>query len=362
MIFALLLAVVHSNPFIASGQPRDQVLMPPGWQTPYAPNPFTKMICPADPCTPPNIDPNSSSQIASVMTLSGGFSLGQLNVREPGTTGTGTAHQPVYFASKRDPLWLITCSGPVGECDGLPVSIHIPNGAVASNASDHRFQVIEVDNGNIEYACEQFNDNGTGTGTTAPLYNGGTVSTGGCGQATSLTMYSDGVTGCTTCKGTSAGVPIQPALLDGVELTKGHITHTLSLALHAPSSAFFWPATASDGPNPSGPGEGEYIWLNKSDAQIRALGYPAWETTLLVNMHEYGWIIIATGGTPGPWGIYAVDDQSQMIWGNAGNWAYFFTWLATACPSCSPNFGGDNASHMILNTAGLLQSDLEVVE
>jgi hypothetical protein len=359
-LLALFLLGTGANPFPGTGQPLGPSLPPTGWQTPYAPNPFTVPICAADPCTPANVDPNSTSMINFVMTNAGGFTLGELNVRQPGANAVGTDHQPVYYASPVDPLYNVTCDGTPGECGPLPVSIRIPNGAAASNANDHRFQVIEA-NG-TEYAFEQFNDNGTGTGTIAPVYGGGTVSVLGGGYATALNMYA-GRGSCSTCNGESAWIPLQPTLLDGLELVNGAINHTFSLAVYCPSHLFVWPAAHSDGPTPAcdaGPEEGEYIWLNLTDAQINALGFCSWETTMLLAMHHYGMIVAATGGAPGPWGYYAYDDRSQQLWGGVGNWTLFWNWLSSSCPSAVPGFAG-GTSHMLLNTTGILQTNLEVV-
>lgn len=363
MLRALDALVLAATIFAGTGQPLGPNLQPLSWSVPYNFNPFTAPLCVADPCTPSQpIDPNSTAQLAFIMqTMVGAFALGEIQQRDPSTDGTVgiSGSYPVYWASTADPVYTISCDGGTFDCQNSPATLNIPNGARAAGTADHHLVVIEP--GNVEYAFDQFNDNGTGTGTTKPVFFGGSVSVKSGGVATSLTMYTAGGA-CTTCNASMAAfLPAQPGLLDPAEIVAGNIPHTIDVALFCPSSTFFWPANKSDGPCSQGPGEGEYIWLTLTDAQIRALGFCSWETTLLLEMHHYGLLIGDTGGGPEPWDFKSYDDWSEMTYGGVGGWSKFWTWLSSSCPSAVPAFSG-GSSHMQLLTTGILQSNLEILE
>lgn len=359
MLAALLLAAA----FTGTGVPLGANLQPLSWSNPYAPNPFREQICASDPCTPGlPVDPNSASQIASIMANVGAFAIGEIQQRQPGTPGTAgiSGSYTVYYASSVDPTFTFSCDGGASPCQHVPATLQIPQGARGAGTADHHAVIIEP-NG-TEYAFEQFNDGGTGTGTTNAIYCPPcTVSVKGGGFATSLGMYA-GMGFCTTCDGSMAAyVPAQPMLLDPLEIVNGWIPHAIAVAAFCPSSSFFWPAHRSDGPCPSGPGEGEYIWLNIPDSQIYALGFCSWETTLLLEMHHYGLFVGDSGPGPESWDFKTYDDWSQMLWGGVGNWTVFWNWLATSCPSAVPAFSG-GASHMQLLTTGLNASMFTVLE
>lgn len=348
--------------FAGTGIPLGPNLAPTSFTVPYSPNPFTTPLCSFDPCTPTQpVDPNSASMIASLMTNVGSFAIGEIQQRQPGTPGTTnlSGSYPVFYASNNDPVFTISCDGTTFDCKNSPATLHMPNGTRAGATADHHVVIVEP--GMVEYAFDQFNDKGTGTGTTNPVFNGGTVSVKSGGYASGLTAYANG-NDCTTCNASMAArIPAQPTLLDPAEIVNGNIPHTISVAVWCPSSTFYWPASSSDGPCPSGPAEGEYIWLTLSDAQINALGFCSWETTLLHEMHHYGLFVGDTGGGPEPWDFKSYDDWSQMLWGGAGNWSAFWGWLSTSCPSATPNFSG-GASHMQLLTTGMSQTNFEVLQ
>lgn len=357
----LAIAALIAQIFVGSGQPLAASLQPTSWTVPYNFNPFTQPICVADPCVPAQIvDPNSSSMLAFLVTNVGGFALGQIQQRQPGSPGTSgiSGSYPVYFASSKDPVFTISCDGNADNCQNVPATLNIPIGARASGIPDHKCVFIEPNN--VEYAFEQCNDNGTGTGTTNPLQCCSlSVKAGGFG--TSLGMYNGGGF-CTTCQGSVAAfVPAQPGLLDPLEIVHGWIPHAIEVAVFCPSSTFFWPAHRSDGPCSQGPGEGEYIWLSMTDAQIYALGFCSWETTLLLEMHHYGLFVADTGAGPEPWDFKSYDDWSQMLYGGVGNWTLFWNWMAGSCPSATPGFAG-GSSHMQLLTTGITVNNLEILE
>jgi hypothetical protein len=334
---------------------------PPGWQFPYNPNPFVVPICASDPCSP-QLDPNSASEVSELMD--GSFSMSEIQEAEPGTNGQGTADtDTVYYATQSDPTYTVTCSQ-FGGCSFLSgISIHIPNGAHASIDVDHHATVIERWAG-TEYDFWEFNDNGTGKGTTTPVSGGGKLSTGLAGMCTTTSLQNDG-----RCQGAAieAAVPLQPGMLDPREIVAGKITHTVYVGVRCPSPKYVWPAVAgSNGLCPSGPEYGERIWLDLSNAAIDALSDPAWAKTLLHQMHDYGLMLTTetcfscSGLVGGPWVFVALDNATFTIVGQQPAWNAFFTEVENEGGS---KLGwGDNASHLLIPTTGIKQSNIHIVE
>ncbi len=292
-IIAILLAscsgtTTPSTPVASEpSQPRtmtNAVQAPPsaGWQFPYQPNPFVVPICSSDPCHP-QLDSNSVSQVSELMN--GSFSMGELQEAQPGTNGQGQDDtDPIYYATQSDPTYNIRCSKYNG-CSFLSgVAIHIPNGAHASIDTDHHASVIELWTG-TEYDFWEFNDHGTGKGTTDAVYGGGALSVGFGELCRTNSLQNHG-----RCLGgaNEAALPYQPGLLDPREIVAGKIAHTIYVGTRCPSPRYVWPAGQSGGRCPSGPAEGERIWLDLTDAQIDALPDHAWAKTLLHEMHDYG--------------------------------------------------------------------------
>jgi hypothetical protein len=327
---------------------------PEGWQFPYQPNPFVTPICASDPCTP-QLDPNSASEVLQI--FNGSFSMGRIQEAEPGTNGQGQDDtDPIYYASQSDPVYNVTCSL-YGGCSFLSgVSLHIPNGAHASIDSDHHATVIERWAG-TEYDFWQFNDNGTGKGTTNPVNGGGALSVGFSGLCTTTSFQNHG-----HCVGSAseAGTPLQPGMVDPREIVAGKIAHTVYVGTLCPSKQYFWPAAQSGGRCPSGPGEGERIWLDLSDAAINALPDHAWAKTLLHQMHDYGFMVTDSAGAS-PWVLEGVDNATFTIVGEPPGWNAFFTEVENQGDGGKIGWG-DNASHLPIPTTGITQSNIHVIE
>ncbi len=327
---------------------------PAGWQFPYKPDPFIVPICASDPCSP-LLDPNSASEVSQMMN--GTFSMGEIQEAEPGTNGQGQDDtDPIYYATQSDPTYTVTCSQ-YGGCSFFSgVSIHIPNGAHASIDSDHHATVIERWAG-TEYDFWEFNDHGTGKGTTAPVYGGGALSVGFGDLCTTTSLQNHG-----RCSGSAneAATPLQPGMLDPREIVAGKIKHTFYSGTHCPSPLFFWPAAQSGGRCYSGPAEGEYIWLDLTDAQIDALPDHKWAKTLLHEMHDYGMMIDDSAGSS-PWVPEGVDNATFTIVGQQPAWNAFFTEVENEGDGNELNWG-DNASHLPIPTTGITQSNIHIVE
>ncbi|MBV8531207.1 MAG: hypothetical protein JO104_07805 [Candidatus Eremiobacteraeota bacterium] len=327
---------------------------PTGWQFPYKPNPFVVPICSSDPCSP-QLDPNSAAEVSQMMN--GSFSMGEIQEAEPGTNGQGQDDtDPLYYATQSDPTYAVTCSQ-FGGCSFFSgVSVHIPNGAYASIDSDHHATVVERWAGR-EYDFWEFNDYGTGKGTTNPVSGGGALSVGFGELCTTTSLQNYG-----RCLGSAneAALPMQPGMLDPREIVAGKIKHTFYAGVYCPSPLYVWPAAQSGGRCATGPAEGERIWLDLTDAAIDALPDNAWAKTLLHQMHDYGFTIDDSAGSR-PWVPEGVDNATFTIVGQQPGWDTFFTEVENEGDGDELNWG-DNASHLPIPTTGITQSNIHIVE
>lgn len=364
LCFVLLAACSASGsgsppPFQSSSLPlaiEHAVQSPPpeGWQFPYKPNPFVVPICTNDPCSP-QLDPNSAPEVSEVMN--GSFSMGEIQEAEPRTKGEGQDDtDPIYYATQSDPTYNVSCSQ-FGGCHFLSgVSIHIPNGAHASIDSDHHASVIELWAG-TEYDFWEFNDHGTGKGTTTPIHGGGALSVGFAELCTKKSLQNHG-----RCEGSAneAALPYQPGLLDPREIVAGKIAHTIYVGTGCPSPQYVWPAAKSGGRCPSGPAEGELIWLDLTDAAIDALPDHKWAKTLLHQMHDYGFMVDDSAGST-PWVLQGLDNATFTIVGQKPGWNAFFTEVEREGDGNKIGWSHD-ASHLDIPTTGIKQSNIHIVE
>ncbi len=336
----------------ATSQYADSNLPPAGWQFPYHPNPFVVPVCSADPCSPA-VDPSSDSKVSVIMAH--GFSLGLIQEAQPGTDGAGQANTfPIYYASNSDPSYQVTCSQYGGCANILPASIHIPDGARASVDGDHHMTVIDL-LVPAEYDFWEFNDGGSGHGTTTPVSSGGAVSTGYGGMCLK-TSFARAINSCLG-GATAADVPPQPGVLDPREILAQQIDHVIFVASPCEPSGFVFPANKTDNNCPGGPTDGQRVWLDLTDAQIEALPQHRWAKTILHQMHHYGFMVTDRSGG-GPWDIYGADDSEFTLWGQPSQWGAFFD--EAAAEGDAPSFA-DNSSHLPIPTTGILQSDMHVL-
>lgn len=353
----------HPHAFVGQGCIIGGSCLPPiHWNIPLVPNPFIVPICASDPCSP-KFDRNSTRMISEMMTYGGvGFSLGEVQEAEPGTQARGSANTyPTYYARSSDPTYTITCSRYGGCASYMPRNVHIPNGARASYDSDHHAIVVDLTQG-YEIDLWEFNDNGTGHGTTNRISGGGSLSTGGVGVCHFADYADRGV-----CRGggVAAGVNAATEVIDPREWIAGSIPHTVLVSVQCPAPVpdFLWPARHTDGGCSTGPWEGEYIWLDLADAQINRLPDLPWVKVLLHEMHDYGLMVVDSvnnkPGTYGPWELYGLDNYTMTLWGQPEPWTQFFKWVASQRQTVSY---ANNASHLSIPTTGITQSDLHIVQ
>ena len=317
---------------------------PSGYTFPWAPNPFTQPACANDPCATPSdfMDSNSTAMVTSLYN-SYGFNLGNLYEGLPPDNTF-----PTYYTSTNAPVFNVYCDAGCGS--GSPLSVRITNGATASSGSDHHLDVINLSTG-VETLIGQFNETGPGTGGTSnPVYNGGTIYAGYAGVCT-LTAFASFGNACQN-GGTGSKLPSQPLVVDPREVNAGAVNHTIFIATGCSSTSYVFPAGASDGLcGANGPKYGERLWLDLTQAQINALGNNACITTILINMHKYGWMIADNNGGGSAINIQAVGPTSFTLWGLTNPWTTFWT-------NCT---GSPSGNALTIPTTGITQSNIHVL-
>lgn len=310
--------------------------------------------------------------------MNGKFSMGEIEVAEPGTGG-GRAESgefAIYFTNGRDPAYSIICTEPYKPaCSELFPEVPIPNGAYASSDRDHHASVIVQSSAQTyEYDFWEFNcyakasrsmgkSKGKCTGTTDPVSGGGTVYVA-YGSNCNANSFADGG----TCYGSAvaAGVPTQPGLLDARELTAAQIRHVLFVSVGCPNGKHVWPADVSDGYPTSchvkgGPAEGERVWLDLTNSQIDQLGDPKWAKPILHAMHNYGLFVVDTAGSfAEPWAFYALDSATFTYIGETDPWATFLDGIGCQARS-NPCGYAKKTSHLPIPLTGIKQSDIHIV-
>jgi hypothetical protein len=269
-----------------------QILDPGPWPANFRPYCANASPNPAAPCpwndplpdSPQQLYPNSASIVAGM------FSSGSLSLPGDWSLG-GDYDHPTYFASSSDPLVTVTCTA---YCGIASATIHIPSAARAagyfqqSPSLDGHMAIIEPDG--TEYDMYH-----------ALAYAGqSSFSVGG--------LYETSVLGSGSVPGGGAtsGAALAAGVIRADELARGVVPHALFASTNCVSGSYVYPG-GSQGSGCSGgvgPPIGARLQLTLSDAQIDALGLPAWEAAILHAMHDYGVYILDTQGGGSPGGLY----------------------------------------------------------
>jgi hypothetical protein len=124
-------------------------------------------------------------------------------------------------------------------------------------------------------------------------------------------------------------------------------------------------AISSDGSCAAGPRQGEYIWLDLTDAQINALSNPpfyAWSKLLLHEMHDYGLLIVDTSGSGAtPWDFDGLDNATYPRLGIVAGWTSFFNAVISQEGGSGNLNYSNNASHLAVPTTGITAANIHIV-
>jgi hypothetical protein len=131
---------------------------------------------------------------------------------------------------------------------------------------------------------------------------------------------------------TAGGTSLLSGQIRLAELQAGYIPHALAIITKytrwnvyaAPAVGAATPdpgTTAGDANDLARPVTGSRLQLNYTQAEINALGLPAWKTTILQAMREYGMIIMDTGGAA--YGLQFESGTPDIAYGQPDRWGTF---------------------------------------
>jgi hypothetical protein len=215
---------------------------------------------------------------------------------------------PTYYAKPGDPLYTLRPTARWGANPLAGLRIPIPAAARAAGGGDAHMTLVTPDGWEYDFWRVQAKPSGGGT---LRFAWGGRVRIDG-----------DGLDG----GGTASRFGNLAGMIRAPELAAGRIDHALFLTTRCTSSdttfghgvrrrsadsAYVYPAVSGGSSCAHGtavPPMGARLQLTMTDAQIAALGAPAWKTAILVALAHYGGFIGDTGGD----GISLMFESSTM--------------------------------------------------
>jgi hypothetical protein len=222
---------------------------------------------------------------------------------------------PIYFSQPSDPLYTVHCRKWVSSCEVNGLQVRIPAAARAAGGTDAHMAVIDQQSG-WEYDFWE---------TESLPAGGGDLYIGHGGMTAIGTPDADGLGSNATAAhfGLAAGV-VRPE-----ELAAGHIEHALFMIVKCTNGTYVWPA---EGPgvgrtcssmglsNSDAPALGQHFYLDLSDAEIDALGVPAWKKTVLHAMADYGMFVGDTGSDYLGWSLVVESGSGYTSFGQPDPW------------------------------------------
>lgn len=284
---------------------------PPSCWRPYADSsPFNHKL-PEE----PRLHPGSERIVERLV----GF--GPLQHLTAGQAGTAADFgRPTYHPSGDDPLFTLRCRATPCEVEGM--RIRIPDRAEPAGGSDGHMTVVDRPGG-WEYDLWRVTEKPRGGGELS-LARGGRTRLGGSGLG-------------------SAAVAARWGNLAGIvraeEISSGEIDHALLLVVHCDSGEHVYPAGGSGRPcsdvglpERDAPPMGARLFLDMTDAEIDALGFPRWKRAILHAMARYGMYVGDTGGT------WSIKEESAATYTSLGQ---VDRWVALAKRAGVPYFEPD---------------------
>lgn len=134
---------------------------------------------------------------------------------------------------------------------------------------------------------------------------------------------------------TASGVSLLAGAVRLCEIEAGHIPHALAICTRWVRAGVFNSAiangaaskdpvvTAGDANDLKYAITGSRLQLNMTATEIQVLGRPAWITTILEAMREYGMIVIDTSGGTNTWWFQFESGGPDVAFGNTDRWATF---------------------------------------
>jgi hypothetical protein len=217
---------------------------------------------------------------------------------------------PIYFSRHKNPVFTVNCLSFGGQCEIDGDRVRIPNLAGPAAGDDGHLAVIDQARG-WEYDFWQVRSKPAGGGRLDISWGGktriGTEDAKGLGAG-----------------GTAADFALTAGVIRPAELRAGRIDHALFMTVPCTNGRSVYPAgegagSECDAARASAPAMGQHFYLAMSRAEIRALGIPTWQKTILRAMRRYGMYIGDTGGSG--WGIKVESGSSATSFGRPDPWS-----------------------------------------
>lgn len=222
---------------------------------------------------------------------------------------------PIYFSRRSDPRYEVDCTDFGGQCpiDGLRV--RIPRAARPAAGGDGHLAVIDQRRG-VEYDFWRARKGRVRHGR-------GRLTAGWGGRTAIGTADAQGLDAAAT----ASGFALSAGVIRAAELRAGEIDHALFMTVYCTNGQSVSPAVDNPGrscsevgrPEITGPAMGQHFFLEMSEGEIRGLGLPAWQQTILLAMARYGVFVGDTGG-PDSWGIKIESGSSFTSFGRPDPW------------------------------------------
>lgn len=318
-----------SNEPNASWRPFSQASL---WNTPIPANPV--------------VDPNSSAIVSWLNSLLPTFGPTD---RYCGFAGQVEDYDhPIYYAKRSDPIKRVVVAPGQRDPSTTPnklkiTSMHnrlipVPANSPETKGTDRHLTIIVGDSAYEMWGARRVN-------------MGADKISMSWGAVTSLT--GDGHTE-DRCGPTASGCPLVAGIIRLSELQSGHINHALAVTVrYVRYNDFVEPASGTATPDPgvspgdsndlSRPKTGARLQLNMTNSEIEALSMPAWKTTILKAMAEYGMIIVDTGGTSTSYTLLLESGAPDVALGLEDRWKVFGRsqgWAATGMGYIMPLSSG----------------------
>src|SRR5579875_121247 len=258
---------------------------------PYCANAFANAASPCPwndslPDNPSQLYPGSATIVAAMFAAS--------NILLPGDWSiSGDYNHAAYLASSADHLVTVTCTA---YCGVSSATFAIPSAARAAGGNDGHMAIVEPD------------------GTEWDMFHAGSYAGQTSFSVTGLYRTSILGSGYIPGGGVTSGAALVAGAIRSDELARGLIPHALFATTNCTSGSYVYPggSQANVCTSGTGPPIGARLQLTLTDAQINALGLPAWEAAILHAMHDYGVYILDTSGGSSPGYLYLrFESQTQ---------------------------------------------------
>jgi hypothetical protein len=263
------------------------------WDGLSALNPMPAGLTPGSPSSPfntpvgtPTVLANSAEMVAFLLSDIEPGELAPESITRP-----GGGPLPVVYASNSNPV--VELVGGEGNVNGRKIRIP-PQTQVGETGDKHITIVLAPIDAKVP-------------GETVDLWLAESESSGKLDIVNGKLGYRNGSSGNITGSlieehpgAVSAGYDAEAGEIRGPELKAGIVPHALAAVVKDDKAGtFVYPADGTDGSSssPAAPPNGQRFYLEYTDAEIAALGFPPWKRAILTALAHYGFYIEDTGNS-----------------------------------------------------------------